>query len=70
MEETKMFTDENTEGYSETTLKVMNAELEEALKGLEYGTPEYYEEEKRASEVILKKYDAELCSVVDFFFKV
>ena len=65
-----MFTDENTEGYSKIALKLMNDELNQALKGVEYETQEYYEEEKRASEEILKKYDDELCKVIDFFFEV
>jgi hypothetical protein len=64
-----MFTDENTEGYSKAALEIMNAELKNALEGLELGTQGYYEEEKRASEEILKKYDAELCAVVNFFFE-
>jgi hypothetical protein len=63
-----MFTDENTKGYSETCLKYMNQELEEALKDFEYGTPKYWEEEKRASEEILKKWDEKMCEVADFFF--
>jgi len=64
-----MFDEFNTEGYSKLCLKQMNIELEEALEGFEYGTDAYYEEEKRASEDILKKWDAEMCAVVDFFFK-
>ena len=63
-----MFTEENTEGFSKVILDAMNAELREALKGFEFGTQEYYEEEKRASEAILKKYDSQLCGVIDFFF--
>jgi hypothetical protein len=63
-----MFTEENTEGFSKVVLDGMNAELKEALKEFEFGTQEYYKEEKRASEEILKKYDAQLCEVIDFFF--
>jgi hypothetical protein len=63
-----MFTEDNTEVFSKVVLDAMNAELEEALKNLEYGTGAYYEEEKRASEEILKKYDADLCAVIDYFF--
>ena len=63
-----MFDELNTNGYSKVVLDQMNAELEEALKRLEFGTPEYYEEEKKASEEILKKYDAQLCEVIDYFF--
>ena len=64
-----MFTQDNTEGYSKAVLIAMNAELKEALEGFEFETQGYYEEEKRASEEILKKYDAKLCEVIDFFFE-
>jgi hypothetical protein len=64
-----MFTDENTSGYSKLCLQLMNAELVDAIKEIEPYTDAYYEEEKRASEEILKKWDNQLCEVVDFFFK-
>jgi putative transposon-encoded protein len=50
-----MFTEDNTEGFTKEQLDVMNEALTEALKGFEYGTPGYFEEEKRESELITKK---------------
>lgn len=44
-----MFTNDNTEGFTA-------AQLETELNGLEPYTTEYYEEEKRASHIILKKW--------------
>lgn len=51
-----MFTNDNTEGFTAAQLEAMNAELETELNGLEPYTTEYYEEEKRASHIILKKW--------------
>ena len=51
-----MFTDDNTEGFSNDEIESMNEELKRELEGFEPYTTEYYEEEKRASEAILKKY--------------
>jgi len=51
-----MFSDDNTEGFSESELNEMNTELFRRMNSAEYeGMPEY-EREKAISEDILRRF--------------
>ena len=51
-----MFTLENTNGYTQAQLDKMNAELKEALKGVEPDSDNYKQMEKIESDRIFNKY--------------
>jgi len=50
-----MFTQQNTEGYTDQELDALNTELEERLSGLEPGTDEYYDAEKAFSDEVARR---------------
>ena len=50
-----MFTQQNTEGYTDQELHALNAELEKKLAGLEPGTDEYYDAEKAFNDEVARR---------------
>jgi hypothetical protein len=50
-----MFTMDNTEGYTQTELDALNAELADRLEGLEPGTDEYSEVEKCFNDEVARR---------------
>jgi hypothetical protein len=50
-----MFTQENTEGYTEEELSTLNDELQERLEGLEPFTDEYDIAEKAFTDEVSKR---------------
>lgn len=50
-----MFTQENTDGYTDQELDALNAELVERLDGIEVGSDEYYDEEKRFNDEVSRR---------------
>lgn len=50
-----MFTIENTEGYTQTELDQLNAELAERLEGVEPHTDKWYQAEKAFSDEVARR---------------
>jgi hypothetical protein len=50
-----MFTQQNTDGYTNQELAALNLELEERLSGLEPGTDEYDDAEKAFNDEVSRR---------------
>jgi hypothetical protein len=50
-----MFTQQNTDGYTDQELEALNAELNDRLSGLEPGSDEYQQTEKSFHDEVSKR---------------
>jgi len=50
-----MFTQQNTEGYTDQEINALNAELSERLEGLELESDEYKQAEKAFHDEVAKR---------------